>query len=59
MGIGCLLKLLFVVHTCVLKASKFSFDLLGQLVTMHLGMPKFIQGYVFIVYSNFVQLDLK
>ena len=45
MGIGWFLKLMFVSRSCVLKVSGFSFDLLGQPVSAHFGMPESIPAH--------------
>ena len=40
MGIGWILKLIFMSRSCILKVSGFNFDLLGQPVSAHFGMPR-------------------
>ena len=40
MDIGWFLKFIYVFRICISKACEFNFDLLGHLVTAHLGMPR-------------------
>ena len=44
-GIGWFVKLMFVSPSCALKVSGFSFDLLGQPITAHVGMPRSIHAH--------------
>ena len=44
---------MLVFSNCVLKAWKFSFDLLGHPVTGHLGMPRFIPAHLQYLSSLF------
>ena len=53
MGIGWFLKFIFVSCNCVLKVCGFSFDLLGQPVIAHFGMPRSIPAHAQYLSSLF------